>query len=221
MQDGASVVCALCGTTNETAGYGDMPGSAGPPDFDTRPDEPLRSTVAAWIQCCRQCGYCAEDISRAAPGADAVVSSPVYQAWLGEDSVPPKARQHLAFAYLLEKVHQPSDAGWSALHAAWVCDDAGAVEGARLCRARAIELWQRGKTAGQLFCDDMASEFALVTDLYRRMGEFEHATVTCAEGLDLEDLPPAVEAMFRRQMVLIQARDTAAHSMNELRGALV
>jgi hypothetical protein len=144
------------------------------------------------------------------------VASNAYRSWLTDVCLPSKARQFLAFACLLERMHQPADGGWSALHGAWVCDDAGATEGAVRCRGRAIELWQRGKTGGQLFCDDMASEFALVTDLYRRMGEFEQATVACAEGLDLEDLPPAVEAMLRRQMVLIRARDTAAHSMREL-----
>jgi hypothetical protein len=153
------------------------------------------------------------------PGADSVVASEGYREWLSDSSLPEKARHSLAFAFLLEKLHHAADAGWSALHAAWVCDDAGAAEAAVRCRARAIELWRRGKTAGQLFCDDMASEFALATDVLRRMGEFEAATVTCAEGLDLEDLPPAVEAMLRRQMVLIQSRDISAHSMAELRSA--
>jgi hypothetical protein len=144
------------------------------------------------------------------------VASDGYRQWLNDACLPPKARQFLAFACLLERLHQPADGGWSALHAAWVCDDEGAADAAIRCRRRTIELWQHGKTAGQLFCDDMASEFALVTDIYRRTGEFEHATVTCAEALDLEDLPPALEALLRRQMVLIQARDTGAHSMSEL-----
>jgi hypothetical protein len=215
MHDGNSVVCALCGATQPTASRV-LPESAAPPDFDTRPGEPLRSTIGDWIQCCASCGYCAEDIARAAAGADAAVASDAYREWLNDACLPVKARQFLAFACLLERLHQPSDGGWSALHGAWVCDDADAIGGAIRCRRRAIELWKRGKTAGQLFCDDMASEFALVTDIYRRMGEFEHATVACAEALDLEDLPPALEAMLRRQMVLIQARDTAAHSMSEL-----
>ena len=216
MSDRVAVVCALCGST-QSALSGVLPESAGPPDFDTRPAEPLRSTLDAWIHCCSDCGYCAEDIGRSVPGAAEIVHSEGYREWLLDQTLPSKARQFLAFAFLLEKVHQASDAGWSALHGAWVCDDAADANAAARCRARAIELWQRGKVAGQLFCDDMASEFALVTDLYRRMGEFEHATVACAEGLDLEDLPPAVEAMLRRQMVLIRAGDTSAHNMEELR----
>jgi hypothetical protein len=219
MHDRASAVCALCGVMNDVALSEPVPDSDEPPDFDTRPAEPLRSTIADWIQCCQACGYCAEDISRASEGADDIVRSDAYREWLNNSWIPAKARQFLAFAYLLERLHLTSDAGWSALHAAWVCDDASDDVAARRCRARAIELWQRGKAQGQIFCDDMASEFALVTDLYRRMGQFEHAAVACAEALDLYDLPPAVEAMLRRQRVLIQARDTAAHSMSELRSA--
>jgi hypothetical protein len=219
MHDRASAVCALCGTTNEVEWSEPVPDSTEPPDFDTRPAEPLRSTIGNWIDCCQACGYCAEDISRASEGAGEVVRSNAYREWLNNSWVPAKAREFLAFAYLLERVHQTSDAGWSALHAAWLCDDAGDEEAARRCRARAIELWQRGKAQGQIFGDDLASEFALVTDLYRRMGQFEHASVACSEALDLADLPPAVEAMLRRQKVLIQARDTAAHSMSELRSA--
>ena len=34
-----------------------------PPDFDTRPGEPLRSTIAAWVASCRFCTYCAADMT--------------------------------------------------------------------------------------------------------------------------------------------------------------
>jgi hypothetical protein len=195
---------------------GILPEPAEPPDFDTRPGEPLRSTIPLWIQSCWRCGYAADDISAAPPGMAAIVDSEAYRQWLLDEAIPSKAREFLCYGFILEKHHQFADAGWSALHAAWVCDDDTADEAGFRCRARAVELWQRGKQAGQLFCDDMASEFALVTDVYRRMSEFEHATVACAEGLDLEDISPAIEAMLRRQSVLIQRRDVSAHSMREL-----
>jgi hypothetical protein len=147
-----------------------------------------------------------------------VVASDEYRGYLEDESTPLKAREFLCFACILDRLHQHADAGWAALQAAWVCDDAGDDDAAARCRNRAIELWQRGKLAGQLFSDDMATEFALVTDVYRRLGDFERATVACAEGLDLEDIPPAVETMLRKQLTLIQARDRAAHSMRELIG---
>lgn len=217
MTDRVEAVCAVCGSTVAVESLGRLPDSVEPPDFDTRPGEPLRSTLPWWVQMCAHCGYVADDISRASEDARTIVESEAYRSCLADGSLPETARRFLCYALLLEKLHQAADAGWSALHAAWACDDAGDSEAASRCRARAIELWQRGKQLGQLFCDDMASEFALVTDVYRRLGEFEHATVACAEGLDLEDLPPAIEAILRRQSVLIQQRDRNAHSMRELR----
>jgi hypothetical protein len=154
-------------------------------------------------------------LTRADERASEVVRSPEYQDILrsGHES---SSRKFLAYAYLLSKLYQHADAGWSALHAAWACDDENAVDAARDCRRTAIQYWQRGKQTGQVFCDDLPSEFALITDIYRRIGEFEHATVTASEGLDLDDLPPALEAVLRRQLVLTQQRDTNIHSMREL-----
>jgi hypothetical protein len=193
-----------------------LPDPVDPPDFDTRPGEPARSTIPEWLSQCPQCGYAADDTSRADPRAPEIVASDDYKTVLSDARFPAEARPFLAYALLLEKLHQFADAGWSTLHAAWICDDLQAGDSASLCREQAIDRWRRGKQVGQLFADDMATEFALVTDLYRRMGEFEHATVSCSEGLDLDDVPPAVEAMLRRQLVLIQSRDTACHSMKEL-----
>lgn len=169
-----------------------------------------------WIQSCPHCGYAAEDISSAAAEATDIVHGEEYQSLRTDSEIPPQARPFLCYAYLLCRLHQFADAGWSTLHAAWVCDDLGDDQAAALCRRRAIETWQQGKAAGQSFADDMASEFALVTDIYRRMGEFEQATVACAEGLDFEDIPPALDAVLRRQSVLISQRDASRHSIAEL-----
>jgi hypothetical protein len=120
------------------------------------------------------------------------------------------------YAHLLDRLRQPSDAGWSCLHAAWACDDVNAEAAARLCRTQAIEFWKKGKLAGESFAEDMASEFALVTDVHRRAGEFERAAVACADGLDIEDIPLVIERILRRQVVLIQQRDMTAHSVREI-----
>jgi hypothetical protein len=216
MTSRTSVVCAICETESvQAAGASptDPPAAA---DFDTRPAEPLRSTIGGWIQACPNCGYCADDISRTFEGIAEIVGSSAYRSYLEDTSMPVLARSFLCYSCLLERLHQHADAGWSALHAAWACDDAGHENAAIRCRSRAIALWRTAKAAGQQFADNLASEFALATDVYRRMKEFEHATVTCAEGLDLEDIQPTLEQVLRRQMILIQRRDSSAHSMAEL-----
>ena len=209
------VVCGLCGT-GEAEAAASQDESSGPADFDTRPGEPLRSTISGWIQACPDCGYCADDISRAPEGIAEIVASPEYRFYLQDASLPELARRFLCYSCLLERIHQHADAGWSALHAAWACDDARADDAAERCRRRAIVCWQKGKAAGQQFADSLASEFALATDLYRRTRNFDLAIVSCTEGLDLEDVPPTLERLLRRQMVLIQKRDASRHSLSEL-----
>jgi hypothetical protein len=205
MSPRATVVCAICGKESIQPLTASAPAPAPAADFDTRPAEPLRSTILDWIQACPDCGYCADDISRAAAGVADIVQSAAYRSYLEDTSLPAPATGFLRYSCLLERLHQHADAGWSALHAAWACDDAGEDNSAVRCRERTIALWRKAKAAGQQFADDLASEFALVTDVYRRMGEFGHAIVACSEGLDLEDVQP-----------MLERRDSSAHSIAEL-----
>jgi hypothetical protein len=206
------VTCAVCGAESRQFVPGASEGDS-PPDFDTRPAD---AALETWVAMCPRCGYSAEDISTAHTGTAEVVQSAEYRERLNDSRFPELARRFLCYALLIEKAHFWSDAGWIWLHAAWVCDDAGDFIASSICRNSAIDRWKRGKELGQAFADDLASEFAIVTDLYRRIGAFENATVTCSEGLDLEDVPLPIERMLRKQIVLIQRGDTSRHSMLEL-----
>lgn len=207
--------CAVCGTENEVLPDPRLE-AAEPPDFDTRPGEPLRSTIASWVSSCRFCTHCAADISIAPPKVADIIHTDVYQGLYFDETMPQKAREFLCYAVILDKLREHSDAGWSALHAAWICDDLGDDHAAIRCRELALEYWKRGKHAGQGFGDDLPSEFALVSDLHRRMGQFEVAMVTCSEALEMEDVPPVIELVLRRQKTLIEQRDTNNHSIREL-----
>jgi hypothetical protein len=207
--------CAVCGTENEVVPEPQAQ-PLEPPDLDTRPGEPLRSTLQDWVQCCSVCGYCADDLSTGHSKAAEIVETEAYRNTLADPSLPVKARQFLGYAYLLDRVREHADAGWSALHGAWVCDDLHDSQAASRCREQAIEYWKRGKHAGQGFSEDLASEYALVADLHRRMAQFELALVTCSEALDMDDLPPVIEHVLRRQKTLVEQKDTAAHSLREL-----
>jgi hypothetical protein len=187
-----------------------------PPDFDTRPGEMMRSTMPYWVQACPACGYCSGAIDQAAPGAPAVVRSSVYQAVWRDTAVPETARQFLCHVVLLEAMERFADAGWTALHAAWDCDDANDPERARQCRMRAIELWKQAKRSGAEFMETLVEEFAVVTDVCRRAGLFEESRQAALEGLDSDGLPPELEAVLRRQLVYISTRDVGCHSMEEL-----
>jgi len=159
------------------------------------------------MQLCPYCGYSAPDISYAAEGAAALAASPEYKA---------QESRFLRHAWLLEQLGHYADAGWTALHGAWLADDLGQAETAAASRRRALELWKRGKQSGQAFLDDLAHEFAVVCDLLRRLSQFDEARATCLAGLQEEPLPAVLEDILRMQLSLIQRRDTAAHNLYEL-----
>lgn len=207
--------CAVCGATSEQWLMGST-SMFEPPDFDTRPGQLMRDTLDYWVMCCPHCGYCAPDLAESVPEASRVVLSPEYKEILDDASLPEKARHFLCCARILHQTGMFADAGWSALHASWACDDELNEEGALRCRRAAIDYWQLGKRSGQPFSENLWGEFAIITDVYRRTGQFELARESCEEGLREPDLPDQVESMLRRQLVLIQRRDPARHSMKEL-----
>jgi len=178
-----------------------------PPDFDTRPGEMMRSTIGYWILECPHCGYAAPDLSEAAEGVAEIVRSGEYQA------VPGRFQRH---SFLLEKLGHFAEAGWTALHGAWLADDHGDTAEAQRSRARAITMWRQGKAARQNFMDSPHEEFALAADVSRRAGAFDEALATCRAGLSSDDLPPLIEDLLRMELTLIQQRDETCHSLSEL-----
>lgn len=216
-----AVTCAACGAVSHQNAPASALAAAGPdtaPDFDTRPGEPVRSTLLSWVQQCPGCGYAAGSLTEFAEGVREIVSSAEYRQRFRDPALPAQARPFLCYAYILERLEAYPDAGWCALHAAWACDDLSAEEAARGCRTRAITLWKRGKPLGAGFMDSHEEEFAVVADVYRRLGQFEEARMACNAALDGTPLPAGIDAMLRRQLVLIASGDRSAHSMEELAG---
>lgn len=201
-----STCCAVCGEMSNRAILGSS-NEVEPPDFDTRPGEMLRSTIHLWVVECPHCGYAAPDIEERVEGAAGIVRSEAYRA---------KQGRFLRHAYILEQLGHFAEAGWTALHAAWLDDDQGNAEAARSSRALAIALWKQGKAARQNFMNNPHEEFALAADVCRRMGDFEEARATCLAGLQGEDIPPLIEDILRLELTFIQNRDTACHSLKEI-----
>lgn len=187
-----------------------------PPDLDTRPGEPLRSSIHFWMKRCPFCGYCADDLTSIHESAGPVVDSAAYQGQLNDSRFPEKANEFICHALLLERLGQYADAGWTCMHAAWVCDDGAFSEAAGLCRRMALRAWNVGKTHGQAFHDSHASEFLIVADLHRRLGEFEHALTACNEGAESEELPDLLDHCFRLERSLIARKDLGRGSLRDL-----
>lgn len=144
----AKATCAVCGAENEYERIGST-NAFGSPDLDTRPPEMERSTISASVQRCPECGYCASEVSAAPPEAQTVVEETEYQNQLEDPRYPDLANAFLCNAIIDQRTNSYSDATWSLIQAAWVCDDADCREGATECRVRAAEMLRTAEEHGQ------------------------------------------------------------------------
>ena len=212
------VTCGLCGSPSTQPTAPATPDSRQAPDLDTRPPEPLRSTIRFWMQTCPECGYSSSDISTIHELATDFIATPDYQRQRLDPAIPEPARPFLCHALILAHVKQYSDAGWTALHAAWTCDDLRNEPGATRARLAAIAYWKHGKQHQQPFVSELAEEFALATDVLRRASKFEEALVTCTEGIGLEDLDPVLMHILLFEKTLIQRRDAGCYNLAAVPG---
>ena len=210
------VRCGLCGTPSKQ-NVAAASGTREAPDLDTRPGEPLRSTLKYWMQLCPECGYASSDISTIHDEAPGLIETEDYQRPLFDSTTPEIARPFFCHALILNHVKQYADAGWTALHAAWACDDAGDEASASRARELAVRYWKHGKRHGQAFGDE-PEEFALATDVLRRARKFEDALIACTEGIDLEDVPPMIHHVLLFEKTLIQRRDSQRYSLATVPG---
>jgi hypothetical protein len=196
--------CAVCGTESHHAPFRPSPPEQAP-DLDLRPGEPVRSTMARWLQQCPNCGYAAPDITRAHPAAAEAVAAAPFRALLQETTHPPLARRFLAWALVLEETGALHAAAEATLHAAWVADDLDQPELSRSWRLDAVALWRGGPPLD-------AEQTVRVVDALRRAEAWPDAAAT-AEMLGRSDPPEAVAQVIALERRLIEAQDSGRHTM--------
>ncbi|MBU8543188.1 MULTISPECIES: hypothetical protein [Roseomonadaceae] len=196
--------CGVCGTESRHASFRPAPPEQAP-DLDLRPGEPVRSTMARWLQQCPGCGYAAPDITRAHPAAAEAVRAAPFRALLAESGTPPLARRFLAWALVLEETGALHAAGEATLQAAWVADDLGRQDLARAWRLDAVALWRGGPQLD-------AEQTVRVIDALRRAEAWGDASAT-AEALALSEPPEAVAQVVALERRLIQAQDIGRHTV--------
>jgi hypothetical protein len=196
--------CGVCGHESRQPGFRPpVPEQA--PDLDLRPGEPVRSTMARWLETCPHCGYAAPDITEAHPaGAQAVAAAP-YRALIADIAHPVLARRFLAWAHVLEETGALHAAAEATLHAAWVADDLNRDDLARQWRREAVALWRSGPALD-------AEQSVRVIDALRRAGDFAEAE-GAAEALAALNPPEAVAQVTALEVRLIAAEDMGRHSM--------
>jgi len=196
--------CAVCGSESRQAAFRPAPPEQAP-DLDLRPGEPLRGTMARWLQQCPHCGYAAPDIGRAHPAAAETVAAAPFRALIADTSHPPLARRFLAWAYVLEETGALHAAAEATLHAAWVADDMNRPDLAVAWRRDAVALWRAGPALD-------AEQTVRVIDALRRTEDWRDAATT-AEALAAnapEEVVAQVVALERR---LISERDSGRHTL--------
>ncbi|HXG77527.1 MAG TPA: hypothetical protein VNJ53_13255 [Gaiellaceae bacterium] len=211
------VRCALCGGESHQNVLSST-STFGPPDLDLRPNGPARWALGFRIQRCPSCGYCAANIGQRIAGAERAVASVVYRDVLENARMPALARQYFCAALVAEAAALRDEAARRFTDAAWVCDDEGAVEQARICRQRAAEMLALAIEWGDVPTESPVVR-GVLADLWRRAGRYEEAIAAAEAGealLDAEDEEQSDTATvlgFLRE--LAEARDDDAHSVAE------
>jgi len=203
-QAAGTVRCAVCGAESRQPPFRPGPPEQAP-DLDLRPGQPLRGTMARWLQQCPHCSYAAPDIARAHPAAaDAVAAAP-FRALVADTSHPPLARRFMAWAHVLEETGALHASAEATLHAAWVADDMKRDDLAAEWRLDAVALWRSGPPLD-------AEQTVRVIDALRRAGAWPDAAAT-ASALAAGNPPAAVGQVVALESRLIAEQDSSGHSM--------
>ena len=198
------VACGVCGMESRQQSFRPAPAEQAP-DLDLRPGQPVRGTMARWLQQCPHCGYSAPDITQAHPAAAQAVGAANFRALLNDSSHPPLARRFLAWALVLEETGALHASAEATLHAAWIADDLGKDDLAHSWRLEAVALWRSGPALD-------AEQRVRVADALRRAEAWDDAANTAQELLG-EHPPEAVEQVLLLELRLIDALDSDRHSM--------
>lgn len=200
------LTCTFCDTTSRQELLGST-NSYGRPDLDTRPPEMMRSTMSLWVQECPHCGYIAKDISQPPHASARIYCGEGGWRGLPYAGYPDLAIRFLKLADLQEGVGHALEAAWSALRAAWACDDAQEDAHAIACRQRAIGYFARIVGQVQMFPKEAGAMEALFADVHRRAGDFEGAVHWADMGIERHpDSAISAVLYFQRAKAIQQDR---------------
>jgi len=205
--------CFFCGTTSTHGGIMST-NTQGSSDLDTRPAEMQRSTITFWIQRCPSCGYCSPDISEGISENKKIIGSDEYQNIVNNQFIPELAATFLARSFEMKQVSNFSTAAWSAIHAAWICDDESNSSAARGSRLEAIRMIEKGNHESNFITDQPGASEAITIDLMRRAGKFDDALKLAHETLT-NDIEAIIEDIINFEIQLIESGDIGARTVSE------
>ena len=117
-------------------------------------------------------------------------------------------------SWLQKRLEEYSEAAWTAIRAAWICDDANDYESGRNCREKAVSLIHQGNSNRQHIASQTGASEAITIDLMRRAGMFTDAQelVDTAKAVEMEEIIKKVILFEER---LVHAEDIDVHTISE------
>lgn len=212
--------CFICGSKSRQAEAG-IRWNADPYDLDLRPSGAMRSSIYMWMQRCLACGYSAPDIG-VGPSSEStseetrrVVDSEQYRTFITAGEFSDSVGGFLCWSLLAESIEDFNEAGWAALHGAWVCDDDPRRSSvANECRRRALYFFEKARFTNQKYADSFFLEELLKIDLLRRLGYFDQAAAV-VEKEQQSDRSRREQCILAYEEDLIEARDDKRHTISE------
>ncbi len=205
--------CPVCGKTERfpvllsTNAFGSM-------DLDMRPPQMQRGTMFCWVQECPHCGYVARNLEKIPDHLDqnrliGIIGSEAYRDC---DGLPlfrvNGAAKFYHFYQLAKERNDAQDCFFGLKCCAWYCDDAGAVDVARVLRRMAITYL---KDIAENNPDEKETAMLLLVEYSRRSGDFQQALAYLNEYEDsFTDIMSTI-AKFER--VLAERQDDARYTV--------
>ena len=201
------VICSICRKKSAQTVMAST-NTRGTPDLDLRPPEMMRSTMAWWIQECPKCGYVSTSL-------DDKIS--IKRRWLKQNFYKNCNNRNFSSAlaarfykhYLIKAATKNAYIAFSeALHAAWVCDDAGDTENAIHCRLCALE--ELDKILNSV---EKTEDLVVIrADLLRRTGQFDTLITEYAGNTFSDDVLNKITAF---QIEKAKEQDTACYRVED------
>lgn len=205
--------CCNC-TKNSEFTVCESASSSGSVDLDFRPYGSIRFAFGRiYVKKCPNCGYCSYDIENCYHMYTvATVISTSYKKQLNNEKFPDKANEFLCKSIILEKHQEIEQAAWAALHASWICDDSKKYEQSKVCRMKAIELFELANKNMEISFKKVGKLPVLLVDLYRRAKHFKKANRICLVRLKFEN-DDLLLKILHFQKHLIELKDFNVHKV--------
>jgi hypothetical protein len=205
--------CAVCGAKDKYTVLMSS-NSMGSKDLDMRPPEMMRSTISLWVEKCSACGYCAADINKLLNNAKETISDSAYKAQLSNANFPELANKFLCRMLIEDKAGEHRAAIYSAICAGWASDDAKMASAALAARELSIRRILDLNAKTERYSAQKGADELLISDMYRRNGQFEKAGQIIEKGLSLE-LEDVVKTILKFELELVGKKDTTVHLISE------